>query len=288
MPRTGKFMKGVLIRSHEKGVDVAFNKSSGERIILKSLERSRLSTSTKCPSMRGENQFATTKLLLLPAPFHDSKATHHNSHYTMVENVLTADQMKDALDYFTSTGFQSYLISAQSSMGLAKSIRKTALTAMVCSSEESIRDRLPLFPAWLRTRLMRLVLHVDKQSSWKTILREDKDEVMDQRLEVWYNEYRIGDHYAGWHTDQDERHDWTEAPPRALSLVIHLDNATNYQNGQFSVAADGETAHVQFQQNDAIIFPADQLWHKVDKVTQGIRRTISFWISHDPKYVTRV
>ena len=94
--------------------------------------------------------------------------------------------------------------------------------------------------------------------------------------------------YAGWHTDQDERHDWTEAPPRALSLVIHLDNATNYQNGQFSVAADGETAHVQFQQNDAIIFPADQLWHKVDKVTQGIRRTISFWISHDPKYVTRV
>ena len=78
--------------------------------------------------------------------------------------------------------------------------------------------------------------------------------------------------------------DWTEAPPRALSMVVHLDSSkVDYTGGEFWVAATGTTSVVPFHSGDVVVFPADQLWHKVDKIKQGVRRTISFWISYDAK-----
>jgi hypothetical protein len=175
-------------------IDVAFNSSkTGKRVVLRSLERSRLSSSCLPAEV-----FAAP--LALPPSFYADSSALDFQHFVVVQNALSLEDLNEMKKYLIQPNFQKQLISAQYAMGLEKSIRKTTLTSFARTEKESKKNHLPYFPANLRQKLTNIALSIDQVSSgWETRLPNDKSNVDQERIEMWYNEYHVGDHYKGWY-----------------------------------------------------------------------------------------
>ena len=314
MPRTGTYRIGKLSKSNQQSsssdVDVVFQLESGTTKVL-SVQQSRIDTTTtrSCSPPKAENDIRSLPLPIIQGAI----ATDHNGKFSIIRHALTIPELEKANAYFASPTFQASLTTAHSTVDVHNSnqIRTTRLTSMTCSVRED--DGSPNFPEFLREKLTRLILDVDKAARWTTVLKKDTDDIFNlNRYELWYNEYAItdrgssstkakwdsknqantiidydrSDQYKGWHSDEHE--DWVDyeaAPPRALTMVVHLEDRSMYEGGKFWVAVNNQTKAIPFESGDAVVFPSDKLWHKVESVKSGIRRTIAIWVTFDPKYI---
>ena len=93
-----------------------------------------------------------------------------------------------------------------------------------------------------------------------------------------YLEYGRGGHYAAWHTDA-EPGGTSESDYRELAAVLLLGNNSDFSGGEFMAVSAGSVHGVNFRPGEMVIFPADQLWHSVLRVKEGVRRSLVFWIS---------
>ena len=92
-------------------------------------------------------------------------------------------------------------------------------------------------------------------------------------MEVFqYTRYPVGGHYV-YHNDIVINQDGM----RKLSIVMSLSDSADYEGGNFLFMPHGQNPEVmRFQKGDLIAFPS---WipHKVEPVTQGLRRTLVTW-----------
>jgi len=104
---------------------------------------------------------------------------------------------------------------------------------------------------------------------------------------VQYTTYDKGEHYQQWHLDgkpPSMRNENSE-DLRALSVVVLLEPASH--GGEFETwAGSGEHAlkhkkvvPVPLRRGDAIVLPAQRLWHRVKAVKDGQRSSLVFWAS---------
>mmetsp|Transcript_50070 Transcript_50070/g.98936 ORF Transcript_50070/g.98936 Transcript_50070/m.98936 type:complete len:320 (+) Transcript_50070:19-978(+) len=147
-------------------------------------------------------------------------------------------------------------------------------------------------PEWLHDRLVSAVQ--SGAETWPTVLPE----ALKRRRgrvsyeDVQYATYKEGGHYKQWHLDgkPDSMRDGDNEDTRALSVVVLLEAAS--QGGEFQTYAGSgfealekrTVVPVELQSGDAIVFPAQRLWHRVDAVTKGRRSSLVFWAS--PKDMT--
>ena len=100
---------------------------------------------------------------------------------------------------------------------------------------------------------------------------------------IQYTEYPAGSHYGAWHTDGDV----DEVDPedtRAVTIVVLLAApGVDFEGGHFEVEVGGKKSRVGLQAGDAIGFPAKRLYHRVTKITSGLRRSMVFWVSRPGK-----
>ena len=286
MPKSGSYQLGKRLKSTSTGVSVELlqeqllpsfsSEESPKKVILNSLERSRITSACLAPS----------KLLPLhlSRDLHAISATHCENHYTIIHQTFTPNEL-DTIDlFFSSKAFQASLTSVASVTGLQQkdhqAVRITKFRRDLLNVDLIEGDQALYLPEWIRKKLTRLMLESDKQSTWRTVLPEDREDVYNlNRYEIWYNEYEIqkkkfnknstqaimnteedridreyGDNYKGWHVDEAE--DWVEykdGTPRALSMVIHLEDRGNYEGGKFWASVDGrKNEELFFQRGDAI------------------------------------
>ena len=97
---------------------------------------------------------------------------------------------------------------------------------------------------------------------------------IDQPYEIQYTEYHSNEKgFYDWHHDID----WSseKAFDRKLSVVIQLDNPSEYEGGDFEFKG---IENPNFKpQGSVIVFPS-YLEHRVTPVTSGIRHSLVTWI----------
>ena len=79
-------------------------------------------------------------------------------------------------------------------------------------------------------------------------------------------------HY-GYHLDLGEN-----VPRRKLSMSILLDDPAEYEGGGFFIKRGMTPILVPLKKGDVVVFPSFLL-HKVEPVTQGVRRSLVSWAS---------
>ena len=57
----------------------------------------------------------------------------------------------------------------------------------------------------------------------------------------------------------------------------------DFEGGHFEVEVGGKKTRVPLRAGDAIGFPAKRLYHRVTKITSGLRRSMVFWVSRPGK-----
>lgn len=71
---------------------------------------------------------------------------------------------------------------------------------------------------------------------------------------------------------------------RAVTIVVLLAApGVDFEGGHFEVEVGGKKSRVGLQAGDAIGFPAKRLYHRVTKITSGLRRSMVFWVSRPGK-----
>ena len=94
-----------------------------------------------------------------------------------------------------------------------------------------------------------------------------------------YSRYEEGDHYD-WHVDNHSK-PYNNGMIRKLSFSICLND--EFEGGDFDLGRPspltGETNIETFKlkKGEMIVFPS-HTWHKVNKVTKGIRKTLVGWV----------
>ena len=104
---------------------------------------------------------------------------------------------------------------------------------------------------------------------------------IDSISDIQYGEYGAGGHY-NWHTDIN----WSSplSFDRKITAIIILSDTSEYKGGSL----DFMDTHVQgvvgtdLERGMVITFPS-YIYHKVHKVTEGLRRTVVIWAS-GPKF----
>ena len=98
-----------------------------------------------------------------------------------------------------------------------------------------------------------------------------------------YSRYEEGDHYD-WHVDNHSK-PYNNGMIRKLSFSICLND--EFEGGDFDLGRPspltGKTNIETFKlkKGEMIIFPSNT-WHKVDKVTKGIRKSLVGWVVGKP------
>ena len=77
------------------------------------------------------------------------------------------------------------------------------------------------------------------------------------------------------HTDSG-----SEYPNRYKTLIIQLSNETDYDGGEFCIFHNGETTVSSKEIGNVIMFDSS-IEHSVNKINDGIRYSIVFWLSID-------
>ena len=94
-----------------------------------------------------------------------------------------------------------------------------------------------------------------------------------------YSRYKEGDHY-NWHIDTHSK-PYRNGMIRKLSFTLCLND--EFEGGDFRICdphpiIDNTTEKTfKLKKGEMIIFPSNT-WHKVDKVTKGIRKSLVGWV----------
>ena len=124
----------------------------------------------------------------------------------------------------------------------------------------------------LGTSLTNLVIIANKESGWNYSLKEFEP--------LQYTIYKKDDFYD-WHIDS-HNNPYDNGMVRKLSFTLCLNE--DYEGGSFSFCSPHpiskktkiETLNKP-KKGTMIVFPS-YTWHKVDKVTSGVRKTLVGWV----------
>ena len=123
----------------------------------------------------------------------------------------------------------------------------------------------------LQTTLSYLVKSANDESNWNFSLKEFES--------LQFTIYNEGDHY-NWHTDNHVK-PYENNTIRKLSFTLCLND--EYEGGDFSICDPqpepdlSVTTTFKLKKGDMIIFPS-HVWHKVDKITKGTRKSLVGWV----------
>lgn len=81
-------------------------------------------------------------------------------------------------------------------------------------------------------------------------------------------------HYT-WHRDTSLG---SQSPPRKLSMILQLNDPTEYEGGDIEILTSHTPDTVTKQRGLITVFPSYTM-HRVTPVTSGIRKTLVVWIS---------
>ena len=120
--------------------------------------------------------------------------------------------------------------------------------------------------------LTNLIMIANKESGWNYSLKEFEP--------LQYTIYKEGDFYD-WHIDSHAK-SYDNGMIRKLSFTLCLNE--DYEGGNFSVSSPhpiSEKTKIETidkpKKGTMIVFPS-YTWHKVDRVTSGIRKTLVGWV----------
>ena len=100
-----------------------------------------------------------------------------------------------------------------------------------------------------------------------------------------YTVYHEGDHYD-WHID-NHKEPYHNGMIRKLSFTLCLND--EFEGGDFKICEPhpitNKTKEKTFKlkKGEMIIFPSNT-WHKVDKITKGIRKSLVGWVVGKPLF----
>ena len=127
----------------------------------------------------------------------------------------------------------------------------------------------------LQKTLSYLVKSANDESNWNFSLKEFES--------LQFTIYNKGDHY-NWHTDNHVK-PYRNNTIRKLSFTICLND--EYEGGNFSICDPHPepdlsiTTTFKLKKGDMIIFPS-HVWHKVDKIIKGTRKSLVGWVVGRP------
>ena len=121
--------------------------------------------------------------------------------------------------------------------------------------------------SWLFIKLMKLIEKINKEN-WGFDLVMAKEPIQ-------YTEYIEG-HY-GWHIDVGPRH----MSQRKVSLSLLLSDPNSYKGGDLEIWPGGGVSKAERIEGGATIFPSF-LMHRVTPVTEGVRKSLVFWVGGTP------
>ena len=127
----------------------------------------------------------------------------------------------------------------------------------------------------LQKTLSYFVESANRESKWNFSLKEFES--------LQYTIYNKGDHY-NWHTDNHVK-PYRNNTIRKLSFTICLND--DYEGGDFSICDPHPEPDLsvvttfKLKKGDMIIFPS-HVWHKVDNITKGIRKSLVGWVVGTP------
>lgn len=120
---------------------------------------------------------------------------------------------------------------------------------------------------WLYQKLMTMAVQAN-QEFWEFDLHSLLEKIQ-------YTEYNVGGHFQ-WHMDVG-----SGSPSlRKISATIQLSDPSEYEGGELQFFIDGEYVTPPNEQGSMTIFPS-YLYHRVNKVTKGTRRSLVFWCGGD-------
>jgi len=124
----------------------------------------------------------------------------------------------------------------------------------------------------LQTSLNNLIQIANDESNWNFSLKEFEP--------LQYTIYHKNDHYD-WHIDS-HRSPYKNGMIRKISFTMCLNE--DYEGGDFSICSPhpiGNKTKIETfskpKKGTMIVFPS-HVWHKVDKVTSGVRKTLVGWV----------
>ena len=127
----------------------------------------------------------------------------------------------------------------------------------------------------LQKTLSYFIKSANNESNWNFSLKEFED--------LQFTIYNEGDHY-NWHTDNHLK-PYENNTIRKLSFTLCLND--EYEGGDFSICDPhpepdlSVTTKFNLKKGDMIIFPS-HVWHKVDKITKGTRKSLVGWVVGRP------
>ena len=127
----------------------------------------------------------------------------------------------------------------------------------------------------LQKTLSYLVKSANDESNWNFSLKEFES--------LQFTIYNKGDHY-NWHTDNHVK-PYRNNTIRKLSFTICLND--EYEGGNFSICDPHPEPDLsvvttfKLKKGDMIIFPS-HVWHKVDKIIKGTRKSLVGWVVGRP------
>jgi len=160
-------------------------------------------------------------------------------------------------------------------IGLSKTLEK----ALIDDSEFSkLRksDIAWLEEPWIYEKLMPYVEQANQLAGWN-FEYSDIDGIQ-------FTKYGIGQHY-NWHKDSEISFNG-DYKIRKISISVNLNN--EYEGGEFYIDTGneyGKKLPIEIKDLKKIgticVFPSD-IWHKVDKITKGIRYSLVIWVKGNP------
>jgi len=123
----------------------------------------------------------------------------------------------------------------------------------------------------LQISLSNLITIANEESNWKFSIKELEP--------LQYTIYNVGDHYD-WHIDSHKK-PYKNGLVRKLSFTLCLND--DYEGGAFSVCQthpNPDKIVIQSfkpKKGTMIVFPS-YVWHKVEKITKGVRKSLVGWI----------
>ena len=127
----------------------------------------------------------------------------------------------------------------------------------------------------LQSSLSNLVQLANDESNWNFSLREFEP--------LQYSIYNVGDHYD-WHIDSHKK-PYDNGLIRKLSFTLCLSD--DYEGGDFELCKPNPKPekhlfkNFELKKGTMIIFPSF-VWHKVNPVLSGIRKTLVGWVVGKP------
>lgn len=103
--------------------------------------------------------------------------------------------------------------------------------------------------------------------------------------------YEEGEHYQEWHLDGKPPglQDGDSEDNRALSVVVALRAAEKggefetYRGRGLEALKKKEVTSLVLRPGDAVVFPAQHLWHRVKAVDRGNRSSLVMWAQRPPE-----